>query len=163
MAAPKFLFLKWELILCNIFSPFCCCFCFWCYRLIGPCCVGRGQQMHLSCFFSSTNLQQCPPYSVILFLHPCCGAAEQKDFSRVGENKEDHPVVILTEREKATAGLLVHVWALSVSLLLRGSKTSSWCMIINNESHLKTLRGKLLDHVITLYYWCCINGEKDLF
>lgn len=51
----------------------------------------------------------------------------------------------------------------SVRLLLRGSKTLVGVGNINRwstpDEAIPVLRGKLLGHVITLYYWCCINGE----
>lgn len=69
MAAPTFLFLKSEFILCNIFSPFL--FCFWCYRL-SLIRVGWYRAEALKLIFQGESPQQL---SVFL---PCCGASERR-------------------------------------------------------------------------------------
>lgn len=76
-AAPKFLFLRSELILCNIFSPFL----FLVYRL-SLVHVGRyrADAFKLIFFFvfKGASPQQCLPHSVISVHTPCCGAAERR-------------------------------------------------------------------------------------
>lgn len=119
-AAPKFLFLRSELILCNIFSPFL----FLVYRLslvhVGR--YGADAFKLIFFFFKGASPQQCLPHSVISVHTPCCGAAGQRTCLIVGKIKRTiHSSSDCPHAEKA------NTWTIGACLsplLLCGSKTS---------------------------------------
>lgn len=135
MAAPTFLFLKSELILCNICSPFL--FCVWCYRL-SLIRVGWYRAEALKLIFQGESPQQ---FSVFL---PCCGASERRT-SHVGEIRGPSicHLTALADRKPHHRDFLVHVepFCQFAALWL---KDVSWCLkskqIIKNESNLNASR-----------------------
>lgn len=137
-AAPKFLFLKSELILCNIFPPFS----FWCTSFQWSLLGGMGQ-MHSSWFFffKGARPQQCP-HPVILFIHPVAVLQSEGPLSRRWNERTIHSSSDCPHRQKATPGLSVHVWALlSVCCSVAQRRQLVYeKQIINNKSHLDASR-----------------------
>lgn len=138
MAAPKFLFLKSELILCNIFPPFF----FLVYRLsLIPAGWDGADAFKLIFFFKGARPQQCP-HSVVLFIHPVVVLQSEGPLSRGWNERTIHSSSDCPHRQKATPGLSVHVWALlSVCCSVAQRRQLVYeIQIINNESHLDASR-----------------------
>lgn len=139
----------------TFFSPF---FIFGVLVFIDLCRVGWGRCIQAD-FFLLQDLNSVP---IWWFCALCCGAVK-KNPSNVGEIREPSNCIQLpSQSHTRTFGACLSP---SVSLLLCGSETSLGVWNLNRLEMVnltETLRGKLLDHMI-LYYWCCINGEKDLF
>lgn len=150
MAAPKFLFLKSELILCNIFFPFFL-FCFWCTGSHWSLSGGLGQ-MHLSRFL-------CKPSTVSPFSDsvstPRCGAAERRT-SLTWVNHEDHQFVIrLPSRSHTrTFGACLSP---SVSLLLCGSKPSVGVWNLNGSEMMSLTPRRFEGRRWTMWLHCTID------
>lgn len=133
MAAPKFLFLWSELILCNI-SPF---FFFFLVERLSLILVERvGSDAFKLIFIKGPHLR---PHSVVLFTHPVVVLQSEGRLS-CGWNRSIHLSSDCPHREKATPGLSVHVepvWRLAA---LR-HKDIGWCtkpkQIISDESNLR--------------------------